>query len=193
MATKILMGLGNPGPEYQDARHNVGWLFLDWLAGKVEASGFKEDKYYDAYVAKGKMVLNGKKATVLFVKPQTYVNKSGFTAGKLKAKLKLKAEDFFLIHDDMDIPFGRFKLSFEKNAAGHHGVESVSKALKTIKYWRLRMGTENSAVRKAHQKSDKARDELVIDFVLGKFTKGEFETLKKEVYKDALERLEVKK
>jgi PTH1 family peptidyl-tRNA hydrolase len=162
------------------------------MGKKIEASDYKEDKYSNAYIAKAKTVFNGKKVNVLLVKPQTFVNNSGFTAGKLKAKLKLKPEDFVLIHDDLDIPFGNTKLSFEKNAAGHHGVESVSKALKTIKYWRMRVGTQNRALIKANDGPAKKKEKFVVDFVLGEFSKAECDELK-DIFKEAREKIETKK
>lgn len=181
---KIVIALGNPDVEYALTRHNIGWLFLDWLAKKAGAPEFKHDKSANALVAKA--VVDGNK--VILAKPLTYVNSSGMTAGKLRLVHKAKPEQFILIHDDLDIPFGDLKNSFAKNSGGHRGVESIIKALKTNAFYRLRLGIAVRALDKARDQSDKKRDVFVKDFVLKRFTPGEQEKLK-PLFKEAYERL----
>lgn len=182
---KIVIGIGNPDPEYQDTRHNVGWAFLDWLAKKYDFAGFKENRSDHTLSAKGSI----EKAKVVLAKPLTYVNNSGQAAAKLKNFYKAKPEDIIVIQDDLDIPFGSVKLSFDRNSGGHRGIESVIKSLKTKKFWRIRIGTAVRSLDKARQQTDKKRDEFVRGFVLKPFTPSERDELK-DIFKAALLRLE---
>lgn len=111
-----------------------------------------------------------------------FVNLSGPAVKKLKAKLKAKNEDIIIAHDDLDIEFGKFKLSFDRNSAGHKGVQSIIDALKTKKFWRLRFGIANSKLKKMRQEGK------VVDFVLSKFSPAEQRELKK-VFQEAHDRL----
>jgi len=160
---KLIVGIGNPDPEYAQTRHNVGWQFLDWL---IKKHGEKD--------------IDG--IRVVYLKPQTYVNKSGEAVLPAMKKAKAKPADVIVVHDDLDIPFGNCKLSFEKDSAGHKGVESIMRALKTKKFWRVRIGTGVRALDKARQQSDKKRDEFVKDFVLHTFTPAQHDELK-DVFK----------
>jgi len=160
---KLIVGIGNPDPEYAQTRHNVGWQFLDWLMRKH-----------------GDNNIGG--IRVQYLKPDTYVNKSGDAVLPAMKKAKAKPADVIVVHDDLDIPFGHCKLSFEKDSAGHKGVESVMRALKTKKFWRVRIGTGVRALDKARQQSDKKRDEFVKDFVLHTFTPAQHDELK-DVFK----------
>lgn len=181
----LIVGLGNPGEEYVETRHNVGFIFLDVIAKENKAE-FKFDKKINADVAKIKF--SGKPTTL--AKPHTFVNKSGEAVGRLIKSLKVKKENLIVIHDDLDIDFGNFKLSFEKDSAGHRGVQSIVDHLKTNKFWRLRIGTANSKLRTARdQKNLKAKKEAVGNFVLSKFTPTEQLELKK-ILKNSLNKIE---
>ena len=182
--TKLIVGLGNPDPQYQNTRHNVGFMMVDYVAKKNNSGDFELNKKLHALVTKYKIGKN----YVFLAKPQTYVNKTGEAASKLKNFYKVKPENIILVHDDLDIEFGNFKLSFGKNSGGHKGVESVIKSLKTKDFWRLRIGTSVRALDKAREQSDKKRDAFVMDFVLSKFGKKEDEELKK-LFKEVYERL----
>lgn len=182
--TKLIIGLGNPDQEYQNTRHNVGFMMVDYVAKKNDCRDFEFNKKLNTLVAKCKIGKN----QVFLAKPQTYVNKTGEAATKLKNFYKVKPEDIILVHDDLDIEFGNFKLSFGKNSGGHKGVESVMKSLKTKNFWRLRIGTAVRALDKAREQSDKKRDAFVMDFVLSKFGKKEDKELNK-LLKGAYERL----
>ena len=180
---KIIIGLGNVGDEYVGTRHNTGWAVLDRIAKEIEVE-FKFDKKINAEIAKGK--LEGK--PVILVKPWTFVNKSGEVARKL-VKNKSALVNFILVHDDLDIEFGRFKLSFGKDAGGHRGVDSVIKAVKSNKFWRLKIGTANKKLVAArNQNTPKSRNQAIADFVLGKFSPAEQDELKK-IIKQSIERL----
>lgn len=194
MIKKLIIGIGNPDEEYRDTRHNIGFMFLDFLAKKGGYDDFSFDKKSNAlllecsYTFSSKEKPDPKAIKVAMAKPQTYVNNSGMTAAKLKNLYKVKAEDIIVIQDDLDIEFGNTKMSFDKNSGGHNGIESIIKALKTKKFTRIRIGTGKSALDKARQQSDKKRDEFVSNFVLGKFTPGEREEIK-AIFKEAYEKL----
>ena len=173
--TKLIIGLGNPDQEYQDTRHNIGFTVIDHIAKKNNCDSFELNKKTSSLVLKCKI----EKTTVILAKPQTYVNKTGEAALKLKNFYKIKPEDIIVIHDDLDIPFGNVKVSFDKNSGGHKGIESVMKALKTKKFFRLRIGLAKPALTKARQQSEKKRDEFVVKMVLSKFSPSEQEQLKK--------------
>ena len=194
MKIKLIIGIGNPDEQYQNTRHNVGFMFLDYLAQKLKASdfstgggpssGWELEKKLNSLVSKTKL----EKTPAILVKPQTYVNKTGSAAAKLKNFYKVKPEDIIVIQDDLDIPFGNTKLSFAKNSGGHKGIESIMKAIKTKNFYRLRIGLGIKTLQKARQQSDKNRDEFVRNYVLSKFSKSESEKLK-EIFKETYDKL----
>jgi hypothetical protein len=112
----IIVGLGNPGEEYSDTRHNAGWMAVEHFAKKHDASEWKEEKKAMAIVAKGEMG----KHTAVYVLPTTYMNKSGAAVSKYILGPKM-AKNLVVLHDDMDLPLGRIKVSFGKNSGGHRG------------------------------------------------------------------------
>ena len=184
--TKLIIGIGNPDEEYQNTRHNVGFMFLDYLAKKIDANDFAEDKKMNALVSKSKI----EKTSVVLVKPLCYVNKSGEVVSKLAKFYKVKPTDVVVVQDDLGIEFGSFKNSFEKNSGGHKGIESIIKSLKTNKFYRLRIGTSVRALQKAREQSEKKRDAFVMDFVLAKFSPKDQDVIKKmfpDVYKRLIE------
>ncbi|HYU65092.1 MAG TPA: aminoacyl-tRNA hydrolase [Candidatus Paceibacterota bacterium] len=188
MKAKLIIGLGNPGLEYEQTRHNIGLIFIDFLAKKTGNENFNFDKKLNAQIMKGSIALQHNQMKLILAKPESYVNTSGSIIAKLKSNLKVKSEDIIIVHDDLDIPFGNTKLSFDKNSGGHRGIESIMKALKTKKFYRLRIGTQTNAIEKAHQYNDKKRDELIKDFVLSKFSSSEHNLLK-QTFVEGLDKL----
>ncbi len=182
---KLIIGLGNPDLEYAETRHNVGFMFLDHIVRKTDANDFALEKKLDALVSKTK--IDG--TPTVLAKPLSYVNKSGEAAAKLAKFFKAKPQDIIVVQDDLDIEFGACKMSFDKNSGGHKGIESIIKALKTKKFYRLRVGVAVRALDKARQQSEAKRDEFVKDFVLSKFSAKDRETLK-DVFKELWLRLE---
>ncbi len=158
----IVAGLGNPGVEYDDTRHNVGRDFLRAVEKKIPK--------------KIKIVL-----------PDTYMNNSGAAFKKLVTSKKA-AESLVVLHDELDLPLGVVKFSFGSGAGGHRGVESIQKAIKTKDFVRIRIGISPSTPSGKIKKPDA---EKVVDFVLGKFKPKEVEKLKKvrKTVADALELL----
>ncbi len=182
---KLIVGIGNPEEKYLETRHNVGFMFVDQIAKKLGANSFTEDKKLNAFVSKTKF----EKTPLVLAKPTTYVNKSGEAVAKLAKLYKVKPADIIVVQDDLDIEFGHCKNSFDKNSGGHKGIESIIKALKTKKFYRIRIGLGVKALDKARDQSDTKRDEFVQDFVLSKFTPAAKDTLK-DVFKDCWVRLE---
>lgn len=199
MTTKLIIGLGNAGPEYDQTRHNIGFLFLDTLAKKAghKPTDFAFDKASNANTLEIKNILQAtelieakslKKSNAILAKSLRYVNETGFTAAKLKNRYKVKNEDIIVVQDDLDIPFGKTKVSFERNSGGHRGIESIIKALKTNKFYRIRIGTSTTAVLKAHGGTEEKRDSFVKNFVLNTFTPAEHAKLN-SILKEALAKL----
>ncbi len=130
----LLVGLGNPGPEYAMTRHNIGFLFLDHLADRHGLS-LKGSKW-QAATAKGVLW----EAPVLLCKPMTYMNRSGSAVGQVVRFYDLEPSRVVVIHDDLDLPFGRLKLVANRGAGGHNGIKSLIDHLGTKDFPRIRVG-----------------------------------------------------
>lgn len=173
--TKLLICLGNPGKEYENTRHNAGFLFADYFIKKNKFGKPKLKEKLLAEISEGKI----NKTKVIIAKPQTFMNKSGNAAALLAKFYKIKPENIIIAHDDSDMPFGYTKNSFNRSSAGHNGVQSIFKALKTEKIWRSRIGIQPSA--KKHISAG--------DLVLRKFTPREQKELPK-IFKELLGKME---
>lgn len=182
---KLIAGLGNPGPEYENSRHNIGFMILDHLVAEAGGS-FKGHGSLKGEVAEARM----KNTKCYFIKPLDFMNNSGPIIKKLAGYYKVKPKDIVVIHDDLDIEFGKTKLSFGKGAAGHKGVESIIKSLKTEKFWRLRIGTQNLQLKKIKSAnvSKPRRIKMITDFVISDFSLGEIKKIK-DIKKAAAETL----
>ncbi|KKW10569.1 MAG: Peptidyl-tRNA hydrolase [Parcubacteria group bacterium GW2011_GWA2_49_9] len=176
----FVVGLGNPGSEYENTRHNTGAMVLETFRKAEELPEWSEDKKRKALISEGKVGKEG--VTLIF--PQTFMNKSGEALGKSKdlrfkifdKKKKIKeVTNLAVIHDDLDIPFGKYKISFNKSSGGHKGVESIMKVVKTEAFVRVRVGIASSAsaVKKSQAES------VVEKTILGKFTPAELVEFKK--------------
>lgn len=131
---KLIVGLGNPGQEYQDTRHNAGFWFVDALARKLNLSFVLEGKYF-AYVARGK--ING--IDLWLLKPQTYMNLSGKSVQTLATFFKIKPEEILVVHDELDFKPGTTKLKQGGGNGGHNGLKDIDRVIGK-NYWRLRIG-----------------------------------------------------
>lgn len=174
---KVIVGLGNPGEKYIKTRHNSGEFYLSKLRNSWSDKDFTEGKTALWIETK----LKGEKVYLIF--PSEMMNNSGISLKKILTTLKLKPklDDVLVIHDDIDIDLGRFKLSFARSSAGHKGVESVIKNLKSGKFWRLRIGI--SPKKKPDHKK-------ILDLLLKKFKPEEEKTLNKN-FKKILSGLEI--
>ena len=168
----ILIGLGNPGEEYDSTRHNAGRMALGFFAKEMNFGEWKEDKKAKARVVSGMV---GKTATVL-VAPDTFMNKSGAAAAKFVKSAKA-AERMVVIYDDLDLPLGTIKLSFNRGSGGHRGVESIQRAVKTKKFTRVRIGVSPSTAGGKIRKPQGEKE--VVRFILAKFKPSELDELKK--------------
>jgi len=135
---KIIVGLGNPGDKYKETRHNIGFLFVDYLAKKFGADEFQEKSKFKALVSD--VSVNGKK--ILLVKPLTFMNLSGETLVTLKNFYKVENEDFLIAYDDVDLPFAKIRYRKEGSAGTHNGMRSIINLLGTQNIPRLRFGVE---------------------------------------------------
>ena len=169
--TFVIMGLGNPNEEYEGTRHNVGRHSVELFAKKKDLSDWKEDKKSKSILSKGKV---GSTAVICLL-PNTYMNHSGKSA-KYYIKSKKAAEKLVVVHDDLDLPIGKMKISFKRGSGGHKGVDSIVKHLKTKAFIRIRVGISASTPKGV---AKKVHGEVAVhDYVLGKFKKAEIQKMK---------------
>lgn len=135
---KLIVGLGNPGKKYEKTRHNVGFMVLDALADKLKLS-FTDEKFGGLYL---QTIINGEK--VILLKPQKYINLSGEVIKAFLDYFKIKIDDLFIIHDDLDLEIGTYKIKTKGRSAGHNGLKNIKKNLQTIEYKRLKIGISNN-------------------------------------------------
>jgi PTH1 family peptidyl-tRNA hydrolase len=150
---KLIVGLGNPGKEYDNTRHNVGFMIVDRYCYKNNLN-FKK-KFNGLYAA---TKINNE--DVIFLKPQTYMNLSGEIVRKFADFFKIEIKDILVIYDDMDFQLGTFKIKPDGSSGGHNGIKNIISNLNTDKFKRIRIGI-----------SKNAND--TINYVLGKFSKEE--------------------
>ena len=132
---KLVFGLGNPGARYKNTYHNLGLIILDAIIKKLDGRDmdFKNHHNFE-YLTIGKIV---------FIKPKIFMNESGMATKSALNYFRAKPEEIIIIHDDSDLIFRNYKLSFNRGSAGHKGVQSIIDALKSQKIWRLRIGARN--------------------------------------------------
>ncbi len=129
---KIAVGLGNPGEKYARNRHNLGFMVLDQIIKTYVVSPHINKKF--------EAILYFLDKNKLLIKPQIFMNDSGRVVKRIINFYKLKPKDLLLVHDDVDLEFGRIKLQFARGSAGHKGVESVIEALGSVEFNRARIG-----------------------------------------------------
>jgi len=149
---KLIVGLGNPGIEYANSRHNTGRIMVAMIEKKIKDSKIK------------------------FITPDTFMNNSGPAVAKALAGKKA-LRDLIVIYDDIDLPLGKIKISFNRSSGGHNGLGSIIKSLKSEEFLRIRIGI-SPATPKGVVKKPKG-EKAIINFILGEFKKSELETLKK--------------
>ncbi len=155
MKIKLVVGLGNPGKEYSNTRHNMGFKVIDEIAKRLEIYKWKEKDgaiYFDTYLDL---------CHVLFIKPQRFINLSGEVIIDFVRYLDIKIEDILVISDDLDLPLGVIKLKEKGSSGGHNGLKNIEKHLGTNEYKRIKIGISN----------DKSIDTK--SYVLGKLSKEE--------------------
>lgn len=158
---KLVVGLGNPGKEYESTRHNIGYQVLDVIAKKNDLI-FKSDKKFNAEYAE--YMVNGEK--ILLVKPLSYMNLSGTVVGKYVNFYNIKSSNVLVIQDDLDMEFGKVRICYDSSSGGHNGIKNIIDNIGTKEFTRLKIGISNN-------KSIDTKD-----YVLGKFGKDEREILR---------------
>ncbi len=167
-----VVGLGNPGDEYSGTRHNAGRLILEDIAKEHDFFDWKKDMKAKALTSSGKIG----KAKFQFVLPNDYMNNSGKSVTPF-IKSKKDLAQLVVVYDDLDIPLGRIKISFNRSSGGHNGVESIIKQLGTPEFLRVRVGV---SPRTASGKTKKPSGEkAVLDFLMKNFKKEEKSELTK--------------
>jgi len=139
---KLFVGLGNPGAEYEDTRHNAGFWWIDALARELNVN-LAPDKSYFAKVARTQI----KGQTIWLLEPQTFMNLSGKSVGALAKFFKIAPQEILVAHDELDVVPGEAKLKFGGSHAGHNGLRDIHAQLGTGDYWRLRLGIGHPGVK----------------------------------------------
>ena len=178
---KLIVGLGNPGKEYENTRHNVGFSIIDNYIEKNNLGTFKQ-KYNGFYL---KTKVNG--FDVIFLKPQSYMNLSGEVVRKFVDFYKISISDIFVVSDDMDLSLGNFKLKPSGSSGGHNGLKNIELHLGTQNYKRLKIGIANNknidtkdyVLGKININDAKIYDELsiVVNHILDDFFVDSFDVL----------------
>jgi peptidyl-tRNA hydrolase, PTH1 family len=139
---KLFVGLGNPGPEYEDTRHNAGFWFIDAVARELKLQLVPERNYHGLMA---RTTINGQ--TVWLLQPQTFMNLSGKSVAALARFFKIQPAEILVAHDEMDIPPGEVKLKQGGSHAGHNGLRDIHAQLGTADYWRLRIGVGHPGIK----------------------------------------------
>ncbi len=166
---KLVVGLGNPGKEYINTRHNVGFMILDnYLGESIKWSSKFESLYYE---------LNIKGDKYIFLKPQTYMNLSGKAVYQFMKFFKLSHKDILVIQDDLDLPVGKIRLKIDSSAGGHNGIKDIINAIGTQDFIRLKVGISNNKLIDTK------------DYVLSTFGKADMDLLwnNTNAYRDIIE------
>lgn len=135
-AIYLIVGLGNPGIQYSKTVHNIGFMFVDYLASSLEFPEYKQHKKFNAlYTEK---IINGNK--FIIIKPQTYMNLSGQAVKQCIDYYQIKTENIFIVHDDIDLKPNNIKIKVGGSSGGHNGIKNIDLMLGTNNYWRIRIG-----------------------------------------------------
>lgn len=153
---KLIIGLGNPGKEYTNTRHNIGFMVLDNYLGNVNYQKKFNAEYYVENI-------NGEK--VIFIKPQTYMNLSGNAVKEFVSFYKVEFEDILVIQDDLDLPLGKYRVKINSSSGGHNGIKSIINVLHSDAFARLKIGVSNN------------KEIDTKDYVLGRFSKEDLSVL----------------
>jgi peptidyl-tRNA hydrolase, PTH1 family len=133
---KLIVGLGNPGVQYNNNRHNCGFQVLDQAQASWKLPDFKLEKKFKAEIIKEK--------NIILAKPQTFMNNSGQAVKTIKSFYKIKVENIIVIHDDIDLPIGKIRIAQGSSSGGNRGIDSIIKELAAKDFIRVRIGVANS-------------------------------------------------
>ena len=157
---KMIVGLGNPGKEYEKTRHNVGFMALNYFPG----NNFDQEKFNASYY---KTKIDDE--DVIFIKPLTFMNLSGEAVAKFAQFYKIDPSNILIIQDDLDLPVGAIRLKYKSSSGGHNGIKSIISQLGTDEIPRLKIGISND------------KQMLTRDYVLHKFSKEEEKIIEKNM------------
>lgn len=157
MSIRLIVGLGNPGPDYENTRHNAGF----WLVDRLSRGGLARESRYNALACKTRIA--GQEVWLL--EPQTYMNRSGQSVGAIARFYKIAPDEVLVVHDELDLPPGSAKIKRGGSSGGHNGLKDITAALGTQDYWRLRIGIGHPRTLNLQQP--------VVDFVLHRPRKEE--------------------
>lgn len=161
MPIRLIAGLGNPGPEYEQTRHNAGFWLVDNLANGIGRCALTRETRLQALLAKTRIAGN----EIWLLEPQTYMNRSGLSVGALARFYKIVADEILVVHDELDLAPGIGRIKKGGSAGGHNGLKDITAALGTQDYWRLRLGIGHPRALNAQQ--------AVVDYVLHRPRKEE--------------------
>lgn len=136
---KCIVGLGNPGEKYSKNRHNIGFMVVDALATRMVDGQWSMAKKFSAEIFQTK--------EMLLIKPQTFMNDSGVAVSKICQFYKIDLTDLYIVHDDLDIQLGNYKIQHGKGPQVHNGLLSIEEKLGSDRFWNVRVGVENREVR----------------------------------------------
>lgn len=162
-SVKLIVGLGNPGKEYDKTRHNMGFMSLDYYVNKNNLPSFKE-KFNGLYVD---CVIAGERTILL--KPLSYMNLSGIVIKKFVDYFKIDIQDILIICDDLDMPIGKLKLKYQGSSGGHNGLKNIEENIGTREYKRLKLGIGNN------------KEISTKDYVLSKFNNHQLKVIDEQM------------
>ena len=174
MHIRLIVGLGNPGPEYEQTRHNAGFWLVDNLANSLPGCRLQRESRFNALVAK--TTVGGNELWLL--EPQTFMNRSGQSVGALARFYKINPDEVLVVHDELDLMPGVAKLKKGGSSGGHNGLKDITAALGTQEYWRLRLGI-------GHPRSLNLQQQ-VADFVLHRPRREDQELIEQAIDKSLL-------
>ena len=143
---RMIVGLGNPGPEYEFTRHNVGFWWVDAVAHRLQAQ-WRFERQHDAIMARLTPLIAGCTEPLVLLKPQTYMNRSGKSVASVAQFYKIAPSEILVVHDELDVLPGLAKYKCGGGAAGHNGLKDITAQLGSPDYWRLRLGIGHPGVR----------------------------------------------
>ncbi len=164
-----IIGLGNPGAEYETTRHNVGWIVLREIVARHTLPSFTKSSPFSGLLSEG--MLHNTEVGILF--PTTFMNNSGTATAKY-VKEKGSLDTLIVVHDDIDIAFGEVKISYDRGSGGHNGIKSIIDALGSPKFVRIRVGI---APRGFFGNIKRPAGEKLSQYVLGNFKTGELKSI----------------
>ena len=162
---KLVVGLGNPGKEYEKTRHNIGFDFLDYYA-KCNDLKFVLNKKFNAYNCD----FNFNNEKIILIKPLSFMNLSGIVVMKYIKFYNLSGDDILVIQDDLDMALGKIRISYNSSSGGHNGIKNIIESIGTKEFYRLKVGISNN------------KEMNTKDYVLGKFNCNDIDVIN-EVYK----------